>query len=208
MRAVVLIPRIGRLLAVASVTVMTVAGGVAVAQPAVAQTQWRSASAVDGDTIRIGSRTVRLLGYDTPERGQRCYAQAKARMAYLIRGGVRLRNVSGTDRYGRTLAYVQTRAGRDVGTAILKARLAIARYDSLDGYGNHPYQRLYRKLDANNGEVWCAAAKPTRKPRPPSGGSYASCADAKAAGAAPLYRGQPGYSTKLDRDRDGVACES
>ncbi len=23
----------------------------------------------------------------------------------------------------------------------------------------------------------------------------------------PLYAGQPGYSTKLDRDRDGVACE-
>jgi hypothetical protein len=29
----------------------------------------------------------------------------------------------------------------------------------------------------------------------------------RAAGAAPLYRGQPGYSSKLDRDGDGVACE-
>ena len=36
---------------------------------------------------------------------------------------------------------------------------------------------------------------------------YANCDAARAAGAAPLYQGQPGYSTKLDRDRDGIACE-
>ncbi|MDO5083748.1 MAG: excalibur calcium-binding domain-containing protein [Arachnia propionica] len=36
---------------------------------------------------------------------------------------------------------------------------------------------------------------------------YASCKEAKAAGAAPLYRGQPGYRSKLDGDNDGVACE-
>ena len=29
----------------------------------------------------------------------------------------------------------------------------------------------------------------------------------RAAGKAPLYRGQPGYSAKLDRDKDGIACE-
>ncbi|ALR11060.1 hypothetical protein BST43_05660 [Mycobacteroides saopaulense] len=38
--------------------------------------------------------------------------------------------------------------------------------------------------------------------------AYPNCAAARAAGAAPLYRGQPGYSSKLDRDGDGVACES
>lgn len=36
---------------------------------------------------------------------------------------------------------------------------------------------------------------------------YANCSAARAAGAAPLYSGQPGYSSKLDRDGDGVACE-
>ncbi|WP_322742183.1 excalibur calcium-binding domain-containing protein [Rhodococcus erythropolis] len=36
---------------------------------------------------------------------------------------------------------------------------------------------------------------------------YSSCADVKKAGAAPLYKGDPGYSTSLDRDEDGVACE-
>lgn len=42
-----------------------------------------------------------------------------------------------------------------------------------------------------------------------SGGSvsYANCTEARAAGVAPLHRGDPGYSSKLDRDGDGVACE-
>lgn len=30
---------------------------------------------------------------------------------------------------------------------------------------------------------------------------------ARAAGAAPIYQGQPGYRSQLDRDHDGVACE-
>ncbi|PEL80441.1 excalibur calcium-binding domain-containing protein [Bacillus wiedmannii] len=37
--------------------------------------------------------------------------------------------------------------------------------------------------------------------------TYANCAAVKSAGKAPLYRDQPGYSSKLDRDDDGVACE-
>ncbi|MET9697802.1 excalibur calcium-binding domain-containing protein [Streptomyces sp. NPDC006529] len=36
---------------------------------------------------------------------------------------------------------------------------------------------------------------------------YRRCADARAAGAAPLHRGEPGYRSELDRDGDGVACE-
>lgn len=37
---------------------------------------------------------------------------------------------------------------------------------------------------------------------------YSNCSEAKAAGAAPLHRGDPGYRKALDRDGDGVACES
>ncbi|WP_298595339.1 excalibur calcium-binding domain-containing protein, partial [uncultured Rothia sp.] len=36
---------------------------------------------------------------------------------------------------------------------------------------------------------------------------YETCADARAAGAAPLHRGEPGYRPGLDSDGDGVACE-
>jgi hypothetical protein len=39
------------------------------------------------------------------------------------------------------------------------------------------------------------------------GGSYTNCAAARAAGAAPVRRGQPGYGPHLDRDNDGVGCE-
>ena len=36
---------------------------------------------------------------------------------------------------------------------------------------------------------------------------YPNCAAARAAGAAPIHFGEPGYRRKLDRDHDGVACE-
>jgi hypothetical protein len=36
---------------------------------------------------------------------------------------------------------------------------------------------------------------------------FPSCADAEAADATSLHAGDPGYSTDLDRDGDGVACE-
>lgn len=41
----------------------------------------------------------------------------------------------------------------------------------------------------------------------PQQGGYRNCSEARAAGAAPLRRGQPGYSARLDRDGDGIACE-
>ena len=37
--------------------------------------------------------------------------------------------------------------------------------------------------------------------------SYPNCDAARAAGVAPIHRGEPGYSSKLDRDGDGIACE-
>lgn len=37
---------------------------------------------------------------------------------------------------------------------------------------------------------------------------YANCTDARAVGAAPLRRGQAGYRSALDRDGDGIACET
>ena len=40
-----------------------------------------------------------------------------------------------------------------------------------------------------------------------SGTFYKNCSEARAAGAAPIYRGEPGYREKLDRDNDGIACE-
>ncbi|MDP4574104.1 excalibur calcium-binding domain-containing protein [Qipengyuania sp. G39] len=36
---------------------------------------------------------------------------------------------------------------------------------------------------------------------------FANCDAARAAGAAPISRGQPSYASHLDRDGDGMACE-
>ena len=36
---------------------------------------------------------------------------------------------------------------------------------------------------------------------------YNRCDEARAAGAAPIYRGSPGYRDGLDGDDDGIACE-
>ncbi|AXT86847.1 calcium-binding protein [Aeromicrobium sp. A1-2] len=67
-----------------------------------------------------------------------------------------------------------------------------------------------------------AAALPKSKPKPttpaparklastpeaPASTFYANCTAVRAAGAAPIRRGQAGYSRKLDRDGDGIACE-
>ncbi|NAZ84479.1 deoxyribonuclease, partial [Kineococcus sp. R8] len=48
---------------------------------------------------------------------------------------------------------------------------------------------------------------PTASDEPAGDVAYANCAAARAAGAAPLHRGEPGYAPRLDRDDDGTACE-
>lgn len=62
-----------------------------------------------------------------------------------------------------------------------------------------------------------AAPEPTSPPSPvPTAAAttsvpvpvfYANCDAARAAGVAPLRRGQPGYRAALDRDGDGIACQ-
>ncbi len=43
--------------------------------------------------------------------------------------------------------------------------------------------------------------------KPRAGRAFANCSEARAAGAAPVRRGDPGYGPHLDRDDDGVGCE-
>lgn len=45
--------------------------------------------------------------------------------------------------------------------------------------------------------------------RPPQpGDNWGGCNDARAAGTAPIYRGEPGYRDNMDGDGDGIACEA
>jgi endonuclease YncB( thermonuclease family) len=106
---------------------------------------------VDGDTLDVaGVGRVRLIGIDTPERGECGYAvatqalsaQALGRQVTLLAGAQ-----DDTDRYGRLLRYVIV-DGVDVGLAQLEQGLAVARYDSRDGYGAHDRQSEYVAADA------------------------------------------------------------
>ncbi|WP_312219007.1 excalibur calcium-binding domain-containing protein [Sphingobium yanoikuyae] len=65
--------------------------------------------------------------------------------------------------------------------------------------------------DRKNGGYHChrSSATPSR-PQPLSSstrGAFPNCAAARAAGAAPVRAGDPGYGRHLDRDGDGIGCE-
>lgn len=67
--------------------------------------------------------------------------------------------------------------------------------------------------DRRNGGRHCHGAGAPARPAAGGGRSigetvgYANCAAARAAGAAPVRRGSPGYARHLDRDGDGIGCE-
>ena len=48
---------------------------------------------------------------------------------------------------------------------------------------------------------------PATAARGRSGRVFRNCDEARAAGAAPVRRGDPGYGQHLDRDNDGIGCE-
>ena len=181
---------------------------------------------VDGDTVRVrpaGSDTVhrvRLIGIDAPETGICEAAAATTALETLVLNRSVTLTMGGDgedlDPYGRALRYVDTTEG-DAGLALLNGGHVLARYDSRDGYGRHDREDDYIAADASSPAVACSTV-PTTTELPPTpfappagedGGqaSYPDCDAARAAGAAPLYAGAPGYSAELDRDGDGTACE-
>ena len=72
--------------------------------------------------------------------------------------------------------------------------------------GGCPDQPLPGADDAA-GPALTAAPPRTHADPAPSGDAFENCAAARAAGAAPVHRGDPGYGPNLDGDGDGVACE-
>lgn len=65
------------------------------------------------------------------------------------------------------------------------------------------------ELDAQQPASGSVAIAQQVRPMPLAiaGWSYRNCAQARAAGAAPLSAGQPGYGPHMDGDADGIACE-
>lgn len=94
--------------------------------------------ASDGDSFRLGSDRVRLLGLDAPELAQHCAAAdgarwpcgrvARDRMAVLLASGPISCQPEGRDRYDRLLARCSVN-GQDIGATLVTEGLAIAADD-------------------------------------------------------------------------------
>lgn len=86
---------------------------------------------VDGDTIAIGARRIRLSGFDTPETWKpQCEAErllgelATQRLRMLIASpGARLWRLEGRDAFGRELARLEV-GGEDAGAILIREGLA------------------------------------------------------------------------------------
>jgi endonuclease YncB( thermonuclease family) len=171
------------------------------------------AHVVDGDTVDLGNgETVRLVGIDTPEIGECGYERATAKLTELVGGQLVTLGESDEDRdkYGRLLRYVD-RGQVDAGLEMIRSGLAIARYDSRDGYGRHPREDLYVEADQKSADVRCAPP-PQHFVDAPSGcePGYSPCVptyppDVDCADTGPVTVTGPDPHG-LDADNDGFAC--
>jgi hypothetical protein len=76
------------------------------------------------------------------------------------------------------------------------------------GYHCHRGGAAPASRDASSAYDFSAVPSRAAPSRPaPALGVFANCSEARAAGAAPVRRGDPGYGAHLDRDGDGVGCE-
>lgn len=191
------------------------------------------ARASDGDTLNMTGIVVRLHGIDAPELSQTCARAGKpwacgrdaaSKLAQLVTGQQVRCEQRDMDDYGRIVATC--RAGSiDLSAAMVDAGLAVALSHFSTFYVGNEARAREQRLG-----IWDSdfqqpaeyrAANPARKSREPSPAIprqsftspsrsttyYRNCSDARAAGAAPLYRGQPGYRIEMDGDGDGIACE-
>jgi len=188
---------------------------------------------VDGDTVDVrlaGGRLdrVRVLGIDTPERGDCWAAQATAETRRLAQGRpvtlVGDATQATRDRYGRLLAYVVLPGGRDLGLELVAG--GYARVYVFD----RPFVRLpgYASAEARGKGrgLWrCGTTSPVAARTAAVAGarchpSYAgACLDPDAAdydcaggrGNGPLYTGAVRVVGPdvfgLDGDGDGYGCE-
>ena len=90
---------------------------------------------IDGDTLEIGGRRVRLEGIDAPEMAQscqtsngspwRCGLTAQQKLIEITRGQTVACDAAGTDKYGRTLAVCFVE-GEDINATLVRQGVARA----------------------------------------------------------------------------------
>lgn len=160
-----------------------------------------------------------------------CGQDATALMAKLVGGRDVSCEAHERDSYGRLVATCHAGV-TDLGGAMVREGLAVTlpqfptAYLDLEARAKRFGMALwgsqfqtpadYRRTNAADfappaqSPVIRTAARPAAAPRrvsAVSSWSYRNCAQARRAGAAPIYRGQPGYGAHMDGDGDGVACE-
>jgi len=92
------------------------------------------AEVIDGDSIRLDGRVIRLAGIDAPELRQTCLVHtgpypcgdvARRALGDMLSGRLVTCRVSGRDRYGRRLASCEA-GGDDIGAALVRRGFAVA----------------------------------------------------------------------------------
>jgi micrococcal nuclease len=140
------------------------ATSVPVPVPEGATGSWRSARVVDGDTLDVssprGDVTVRVIGINAPESGE-CFAEeATDALAALVAGQelVLVADRSDLDQFERSLRYVQTVGGVDVGAELVAGGFAIARRYPPDEARADEYAELQRDAQRDQRGLWAPDA--------------------------------------------------
>ncbi|MEA5367581.1 excalibur calcium-binding domain-containing protein [Amycolatopsis sp., V23-08] len=180
------------------------------------------------------SKTVRVLGVIAPVTSTGCYAaESLAWATSTLYGKTVQLGAETVDGVAVTLAGGQDYAALAIQNGYLKYATSAAApaLAAAETTARQATSGLW--APPCNGAIDVPAPTPTPTPQPPapetkaappkpapeptteeapapeqdSAAYYKNCSAAKAAGAAPLHRGEPGYRPALDRDGDGVACE-
>lgn len=115
-----------------------------------------SVRVIDGDTLAVAGRRIRLKGMDAPELGQtcargsvtiRCGEEAREALVALVQGREVACRTSGQDRYGRDLATCRA-GGLDLGGTLVRRGLAVA-------YGGYALEELAARAEGRG--IWAGS---------------------------------------------------
>ncbi len=110
---------------------------------------------VDGDTIIVeGGETIRLLGVDTDEKGQRCYDAGKQKLQELtLNKEVKLeKDMDDADKYGRKLRYIII-GNSNINEITVKEGFAVARFPTENG--KYKEQIIQAEQYAKDNQIGC-----------------------------------------------------